>query len=77
MKITYISTSNTYGDISIGDCFQIPDDEAHCLYIKTPTMKHRNCEVNALNLCDMYKDIFLGMDDVIIPVKTELKVFIN
>lgn len=77
MKITYISNSNTYGDISIGDCFQKPSDDANYLYIKIPPMMHNNCKVNALNLYDMYEYVFMGEDDIVIPVRTELKAFTN
>lgn len=78
MKITYIFNSNTYGDIPVGDCFQMPNDDMHYLYIKIPTMVlHDRSSINALNLCDIYKGTFLGEDDIIIPVKTELKAFTN
>lgn len=77
MKITYTAKNNTYGDISIGDCFQILNDETQCLYIKIPSMLFRNCEVNALNLNDMYELVNLENTDIVIPVNTELKVFTN
>lgn len=78
MNITFISKNNTYGDIPVGDCFQMPDDDAHYLYIKIPPMMQDNrSEVNALNLYDMYEYVFLGEDDIVIPVRTELKVFTN
>lgn len=77
MNITFISKNNTYGDIPIGDCFQMPDDDAHYLYIKIPPMTQNGCRINALNLYDMYEYVFLGEDDIIIPVRTELKVFTN
>lgn len=76
MDITYIPIGNTYGDISIGDCFQLTDD-AYRLYIKTPSMLLDGNEINALNLGDMHEYVFMGEDDIIIPVKTELRAFIN
>nr|DAI51103.1 MAG TPA: hypothetical protein [Caudoviricetes sp.] len=77
MNIIYTSKNNTYGDIPVGECFQIPDDDEHCLYIKTPTITSFDYQINALNLNNMQKLVFLGEDDIIIPVKTELKVFTN
>lgn len=78
MKITYIPKSNTYGDIPIGECFQLFDDDEQSLYIKIPIMVlHDHSSINALNLCNIYKYTFLGEDDIVIPVKTEIKTFID
>lgn len=77
MNITYTSNSNTYGDIPTGECFQIPDDDTLCLYMKVPPMMYYDRQINVLNLNDIYEPGFLGEDDIVIPVKTELKVFTN